>query len=97
MTDRLNLIKGLTVELRVVQNNFFGNTVTVTGLLTAGDIIGALKGKEIGDLLVLPTVMLRNGEEVFLDDLRVSDVAEQLGVSVTVAEGLVIRLRLFCD
>ncbi|ABO49693.1 protein of unknown function DUF512 [Desulforamulus reducens MI-1] len=87
VTDRLNLIKGLTVELRVVQNNFFGNTVTVTGLLTAGDIIGALKGKEIGDLLVLPTVMLRNGEEVFLDDLRVSDVSEQLGVSVTVAEG----------
>lgn len=87
ITDRLNQIKGLTAHLEVVQNRFFGETVTVTGLLTAQDIIGALKEREIGDLLILPRVMLRDGEDVFLDDLRLQDVSEQLGVTVEAVEG----------
>ncbi|MEG6521082.1 DUF512 domain-containing protein [Desulfotomaculum sp. 1211_IL3151] len=87
VADRLNLIHGLSVQLEVVSNHFFGESVTVAGLLTAGDIIKALKGKDIGDRLVVPTVMLRDGEEVFLDDLTVTDVSEQLGVPVRVVEG----------
>ncbi|GAB6182201.1 radical SAM protein [Desulfotomaculum defluvii] len=87
VTDRLNRIKGLKVQLEVVPNHFFGESVTVAGLLTAGDIIRALKGKNIGDRLVLPSVMLRDGEDVFLDDLTVNDVSQQLGVTVVVAEG----------
>lgn len=87
VVERLNKVKGLRVNLEVVKNTFFGETVTVTGLLTAGDIIESLQGKEIGDLLVLPTVLLRNGEDLFLDDLRVCDVSEQLQVPVEVAEG----------
>lgn len=87
VVDRLNQIKGLQVHLAVVKNHFFGETVTVTGLLTAGDIINALKDKNLGDALILPSVMLREGEEVFLDDLTVSDVAKQLQVKVEVVDG----------
>lgn len=87
VADRLNRINGLKVQLEMVSNHFFGENVTVAGLLTAGDIIKALKGKDIGDRLILPNVMLRDGEEVFLDDLTVTDVSEQLGVPVVVVEG----------
>ncbi|AQS58598.1 DUF512 domain-containing protein [Desulforamulus ferrireducens] len=87
VVDRLNQIKGLQVHLAVVKNHFFGETVTVTGLLTASDIINALKDKNLGDALILPSVMLREGEEVFLDDLTVSDVAKQLQVKVEVVDG----------
>ena len=87
VVQRLNEIKGLTVQLEVVKNTFFGETVTVTGLLTAQDIIGALTGKEIGDLLILPKVLLRDGEDLFLDDLRLGDVSQQLQVPIEVVEG----------
>lgn len=87
VVERLNQVAGLQVNLEVVKNTFFGETVTVTGLLTAQDIIAGLRGKEIGQLLLLPTVMLRNGEDLFLDDLRVSDVSESIGVPVEVVEG----------
>lgn len=85
--ERLNQIKGLTVQLEVIKNTFFGETVTVTGLLTAQDIIRSLKNKEIGDLLILPRVMLRDGEDVFLDDLTLDDVSLQLQVPVEAVEG----------
>ncbi|MCL5935126.1 MAG: DUF512 domain-containing protein [Bacillota bacterium] len=87
VVERLNQVAGLQVNLEVVKNTFFGETVTVTGLLTAQDIIAGLRGKEIGQLLLLPTVMLRNGEDLFLDDLRVNDVSESIGVPAEAVEG----------
>jgi len=87
VVERLNRVKNLTVNLEVVPNNFFGHTVTVTGLLTGQDILKALAGKKIGDLLVLPSVMLRDGEDVFLDDLTVEEFAGRLGVPVEAVDG----------
>ena len=54
----------------------------MAGLITGGDLISQLKGKEIGDTLYIPSVMLRSGEDVFLDDISVSDVEGALGVKV---------------
>lgn len=87
VVDRLNQVEGLQVHLAVVKNHFFGESVTVTGLLTAGDIIQALKDKHLGNALILPSVMLRDGEEVFLDDLTISDVAHKLQAKVQVVDG----------
>ncbi len=87
VVDRLNQIKDLQVDLEVVKNQFFGESVTVTGLLTGGDIIKALKNKNLGDAVILPSVMLRDGEEVFLDDLTVSDVANKIQTPVEVVDG----------
>ena len=87
VVDGLNQIKDLQVDLEVVKNQFFGESVTVTGLLTGGDIIKALKNKNLGDAVILPSVMLRDGEEVFLDDVTVSDVADKIQTPVEVVDG----------
>ena len=65
-----------------VANRFFGETITVSGLVTGGDLIGQLRGKALGERLILPSNMLRAGEQVFLDDVTVAQVEEALGVPV---------------
>ena len=79
----------IDAEVVAVRNDFFGNSITVAGLVTAQDIIAQLKDMDLGDILLLPEVMLRSGEEVFLDDLTVSDVekALQTRVSIVKSEG----------
>ncbi len=69
-----------------VENRLFGPSVTVTGLVPGRDIIYALKGLELGDLLILPDVMLKEGEGLFLDDMNIADLQRELGVKVAVAE-----------
>lgn len=65
-----------------VKNRFFGETVTVAGLLTGHDVIDALKGTDLGKALFLPSCMFRSGEEVFLDDVTRTDAETELGVPV---------------
>ncbi len=74
----------LSSRVYMVENDFFGHNITVAGLITGGDIINQLKGKELGDLLLIPDVMLRHENDKFLDDVTVSDLAEALGVEVRV-------------
>jgi len=69
-----------------IDNEFFGSSVTVSGLITGGDIISQLKGKDLGERLLIPINMLRHGEDVFLDDVKVSDVSKALGVNVRVVK-----------
>lgn len=57
-----------------IRNDFFGERITVSGLLTGGDIICQLTGKNLGDKLLLPCNLLRSGEEVFLDDVTLAEV-----------------------
>ena len=61
-------------------------TITVAGLVTGGDLIHQLKGRELGERLLIPANMLRSGERVFLDDVSVDDVERALGVPVTAVE-----------
>ena len=68
----------------IVENEFFGHDVTVAGLLTGGDLLAALRGKELGERLLLPSSMLRYGEEVFLDDMTVSELSAALGVPIRI-------------
>lgn len=82
---------GLTIQVYSIRNDFFGETITVAGLVTGQDLIAQLKerqqaGEELGDTLLLPANMLRSGEQVFLDDVTVRDVEQALGLSVTVAK-----------
>ncbi len=73
-------------ELLVIPviNHFFGEGITVTGLLTAGDIIDQLKDKDLGDYLLLSQNVLRSGEDIFLDDLHVPDVEKALNIWIRV-------------
>ncbi len=66
-----------------IRNDFFGETITVAGLITGQDLISQLSGKELGDELLISSSMLRSGSDAFLDDLTVPEVSQKLGVSVT--------------
>ena len=73
-------------DILAVRNDFFGETVTVCGLITAGDIISQFKEnkqKPAGHILI-PRNMLRAGEDVFLDDITVNQLAKELDVSVRI-------------
>ncbi|MCL2080103.1 MAG: DUF512 domain-containing protein [Oscillospiraceae bacterium] len=74
----------LDCKVYAIKNKFFGNKITVSGLVTGGDIIKQLKGKNLGSHLLIPQNMLRHGGEVFLDDLSVADVSKALGVPLHV-------------
>lgn len=81
--DSVRKIKGFA-ECNVIKivNNFFGDRITVTGLLTATDIIDQLKGKDLGEELLIPDVCLRHGTNVFLDDFTVADIERELRIKV---------------
>jgi NifB/MoaA-like Fe-S oxidoreductase len=71
-------------RVHTIRNDFFGETVTVSGLVTGGDIIAQLKDFDLGSRLLIPRNMLRSGEDVFLDDVTVGGLSEALRVPVTV-------------
>ena len=76
----------LDIRLYAVRNDFFGEGITVSGLLTGQDIREQLRGKELGRRLLLPQNVLRSGETVFLDDLTVADLEESLQVPIYIVK-----------
>ena len=77
--EKCDKIKGTVYP---IVNHFFGETITVAGLVTGGDLIDQLRGKDVGERLLIPANMLRAGERVFLDDVSLDDVERELGVPV---------------
>ncbi|MBQ4570033.1 MAG: DUF512 domain-containing protein [Ruminococcus sp.] len=77
---------GVRVNVNPIVNNFFGKMINVSGLVVGQDLIAQLEGKELGSELLIPVCMLRSGEDVFLDDVRVCDVEKALNVKVTAVE-----------
>ena len=73
-------------SVRPIVNRFFGETITVSGLVTGGDLMDQLRGLDLGERLLIPSNMLRAGEQVFLDDVTLAQVEETLGVPVRVVE-----------
>jgi putative radical SAM enzyme (TIGR03279 family) len=84
--DRLSEATGITVTPVAVKNKLFGGAVTVTGLVCGKDIIAALQGVELGDLVLIPDVMIKEGEGMFLDDVTVEELESELGKPVLVVE-----------
>lgn len=76
----------ITVDVYSIKNQFFGEEITVAGLLTGQDIIEQLKNKDLGEYLILPSVLLRSGEEVFLDDYTLTDVGNTLNTTIRVVQ-----------
>lgn len=77
----------IEIDVVCIRNDFFGETITVSGLITGQDLIKQIKerldkGEKLGERLIIPSNMLRMGEEVFLDDITVSQVEEALGTKV---------------
>lgn len=81
-----NVYKDLEVEVFPIRNDFFGEMITVSGLITGQDLIAQLKNQKLGERLLIPCNMLRAGENVFLDDITVETVEKELGVPVVVVD-----------
>lgn len=77
---------GLMVHVYPIRNDFFGEMITVSGLLTGQDIRDQLLGKPLGERLLLPENMFRSGEDVFLDDLHVGDLEKALQVPINIVK-----------
>ena len=69
-----------------IENDFFGRTIIVSGLVTGQDLIAQLREKDLGGRLLIPQVMLRHGEGIFLDDVTIDDVERELHVTVVPVE-----------
>ena len=84
LSDKLcEAVNGLRVDVVAVKNEFFGESVTVAGLLTGQDMAAQLKDRELGDAVLIPSVSLRAGEDaVFLDDKTPEWLSEQIGTPV---------------
>jgi len=75
---------GLNIKVFGIDNDFFGHSVTVAGLITGRDIINQLKGKKLPEILLIPKVMLREFTTTFLDDITVSNIEKELKVKIKV-------------
>ena len=76
----------LHIHVYAITNEFFGERITVSGLLTGQDIIRQLQGRELGERILLPQNVLRSGEDYFLDDVTVGDVEKALQVKVDIVK-----------
>lgn len=83
---QLSGITGTSFQPVAIKNRLFGESVTVTGLVCGRDVVAGLQGMELGDLVLVPDVMMKEGEGVFLDDLTVEDLERELGKPVLVVE-----------
>ena len=87
MAKRLeNACRGIRILVYPVTNEFFGERITVSGLLTGQDIASQLAGRELGERLLLPQNVLRSGEKVFLDDMTVEELENTLQVKVDIVK-----------
>ncbi len=82
MAHQVEKKTGVEVRVYPIKNNFFGGGVNVSGLVCGGDIIEQMRGKTDADVLLIPDVMLRDNDDVFLDDVRVGDVEKELEIKV---------------
>jgi len=94
IVTRLNQIEGLTLNMAPISSHYWGQDITVTGLLTGQDIAAHLANKDLGDGVLLPSLMLKQGdskqpeETYFLDDMSVAKLASELNSLVISVEGL---------
>ena len=76
----------ISVSVYTIKNEFFGEKITVSGLITGQDLKTQLKDRQLGEKVLIPCNMLRSGEDVFLDDLTVEMVSEALGTEIVVVD-----------
>lgn len=75
-------VNGLKCDVYAIKNDFFGDKITVAGLVTATDIYNQLKDADLGDTLLIPSSMLRAEGDMFLDSITVEELSEKLGISI---------------
>ena len=85
-SEFMEVFPQIEIQVMTIVNEFFGEQITVSGLLTGRDIIDQLKGKDLGIKLLLPCNLLRSGEKVFLDDVTLEEVENALQVKINIVK-----------
>ncbi len=88
LVRQLNEVEGLTVNLVPLPSNYWGQEITVTGLLTGQDLLLGLQGKDLGDGILLPSLMLKHDDTKFLDDMSVEQLSQQLNARIITVSGI---------
>lgn len=90
--DIMKKMSNTRVNVYCIENNFFGKTITVSGLMTGQDIIAQLKDKELGKYIFIPENAFRDGEDVMLDDIDINTLEKELNVKVVKASNTAAQL-----
>ena len=77
---------GVKIHVKAIRNDFFGEKITVAGLVVGGDIINQLKNEKITERILIPSVMLKDNTDLFLDDVTVSDIEKVLSCKISVSD-----------
>ena len=78
LVQQLNSVTGLEVNLMALRSEYWGQEITVTGLLTGQDLLAGLSNRDLGDAILLPSLMLKHDDTKFLDDMTVEEVSDKL-------------------
>ncbi len=95
IVHRLNQVNQLQVEMVALASRYWGQEISVTGLLTGEDLLAGLAGRDLGDGILLPSLMLKHGTTIFLDDMTVEDLEQRLGTPI-IPVGSVEELVAHC-
>ncbi|BEP29490.1 DUF512 domain-containing protein [Helicovermis profundi] len=82
--DIMKHYNNIKINVFEVKNSFFGESITVAGLLTGQDIYNRLKNEELGDMILLPKAMMKSDENIFLDDMTVDELSKKLNISIKI-------------
>ncbi|MEF9984480.1 MAG: DUF512 domain-containing protein [Oscillospiraceae bacterium] len=82
----MSIFPNLTVKVYEIVNDYFGNNITVAGLVTGTDLINKLSEKDLGEELIIPSVMLKYHENMFLDSITIEEVSTKIKTKIKVIE-----------
>ncbi|WP_317105827.1 TIGR03279 family radical SAM protein [Chroococcidiopsis sp. SAG 2025] len=85
---QLNQVNGLRIDMVALCSHYWGQKISVTGLLTGQDLLEGLYGKDLGNAVILPAVMLKYGENCFLDDMTVEELSHKLNIPILPVRGV---------
>ena len=88
LVKQLNEVEELKIDLVALNSQYWGQEITVTGLLTGQDLLAGLSDKDLGDGILLPSLMLKHDDTKFLDDLTVADVSQKLAIPIFPVSGV---------
>ncbi len=88
IVQRLNQVEGLNVTMAALPSHYWGLDIAVTGLLTGQDLVAHLQDRDLGDAILLPSLMLKQGDTCFLDDMTVEQLATRLSTPILPVQGV---------
>jgi putative radical SAM enzyme (TIGR03279 family) len=97
IVKRLNQVAGLQVRMVAIASQYWGQEISVTGLITGQDILQTLQGQDLGDAVLIPSVMLKHDDPRFLDDMTVEELSNHLKAKILSVGDVEELVEIFRD